>query len=89
MIVSAQPDAAQIDSLGAALYAAWCTVETESRERGRFIVFDVRSRDYEIADSDLEATDRLAERYPEGLFWGTRIGYPAAYHLGSANSVRA
>jgi hypothetical protein len=82
MIAPAQLDAAQIDSLGAALYAAWCTVETESRERGRYIVFDVQSRDYEIAESDLEASDRLAERHPEGLFWGTRIGYPAAYHLG-------
>lgn len=89
MIASAQPDAAQIDSQGAALYAAWCTAETESRERGRYIVFDVRSRDYEIADSDLEATDRLAERHPEGLFWGTRIGYPAAYHLGIAITAGA
>ena len=83
MIAPAQPDAARIDSIGAALYAAWRTPETESRERGRYIVFDVNSGHHEIGDSDLEATDRLAERHPEGLFWGTRIGYPAAYHLGA------
>jgi hypothetical protein len=87
MIAPAQLDAAQIDSLGAALYTAWCTADAELRERGRYIVFDVPSRDYEIGDSDLEATDRLAERHPEGLFWGTRIGYPAAYHLGSVLTV--
>ncbi len=84
-----QLDAVQIDSLGAALYAAWRTPESESGEHGRYIVFDVPSRDYEIADTDLEATDRLAERHPDGLFWGTRIGYPAAYHLGTAISAGA
>jgi hypothetical protein len=89
MIARAQLDAAQVDSLGAALYAAWCTAETEAGERGRYIVFDVHSRDYEIADSDLEATDRLAERHPEGLFWGTRVGLPAAYHLGFGISMDA
>lgn len=64
----------QIDELGAALYRSWSTLESVARERGRFIVFDVVSQDSEIADSDLEATDRLAERRPDGVFWGTRVG---------------
>jgi len=71
----------RIDELGAGLYQSWSTPECIARERGRFIVFDVVSRDCEIANSDLEATDRLAERHPDGVFWGTRVGSDVAYLL--------
>jgi hypothetical protein len=71
----------RIDELGAAMYRSWSTPEFLASERGRFIVFDVVSRDCEIADSDLEATDRLAVRHPDGVFWGTRVGSDAAYQV--------
>lgn len=82
MVLSAQFNSDQIDSLGRALYDEWRTADSEARARGRFIVFDVRSKDYEIADSDIEATDRLLQRRPDGVLWGTRVGHPAAYRLG-------
>lgn len=76
----------RIDGLGAELYASWRTPEVEARERGRYIVFDIVSRDCEIADSDLDATDRIALRRPDGIFWGTRIGFDAAYHVRAAGN---
>ncbi|MBL8849406.1 MAG: hypothetical protein JNG89_06970 [Planctomycetaceae bacterium] len=81
MVAPAQLGPEAIDSLGAAIYRGWITPEIESREYGRFVVFDVVSRDHEIADSDLEASDRLASRRPEGVFWGTRVGRNAAYQV--------
>lgn len=71
----------RVDALGEKLYASWGTPDAVAAEHGRFIVFDVISGDSEIADTDLDATDQLAERRPDGVFWGTRIGCDAAYHV--------
>lgn len=71
----------RVDALGEKLYASWSTPQAVTIQQGRFIVSDVISGDSEIADSDLDATDRLAERRPDGVFWGTRIGCDAAYHV--------
>jgi hypothetical protein len=50
------------------------TVETE--HAGRFLVMDVRSGDYEIADEDLEASERLLARRPDALLYGQPAGEP-------------
>jgi hypothetical protein len=54
----------------------------EPEHRGRFLVLDVQSGDYEIADDDLEASERLLERRPGALLYGLRIGEAAAYRIG-------
>ncbi len=79
MVAPNSPD--RVDALGEELYLAWETPGAVAADQGRFIVFDVLSGDREIADTDLDATDRLAERRPDGVFWGTRIGFDAAYHV--------
>ena len=45
-------------------------------------VVDVESSDYEVADEDLEASERLLERRPEAKLYGLRIGEKAAYRIG-------
>lgn len=54
----------------------------EREHRGRFLVLDVESGDYEIADDDLDASERLLERRPDALLYGLRIGEGAAYRIG-------
>lgn len=56
----------------------------ESAQRGRFLALDVRSGDYEIADDDLEASEKLLERRPDALLCGLRVGEGAAYRIRSA-----
>jgi hypothetical protein len=51
-------------------------------EEGRFVVIDVDSGDFEIDDSDLEATLRLKQRRPPGRFFGLRIGHRTGYQIG-------
>jgi hypothetical protein len=49
---------------------------------GRFIVVDVESGDYEIADTDVAATLELRNRRPDGAFYGTRFGERTAFRTG-------
>jgi hypothetical protein len=55
----------------------------EPREKGKFIVIDIESGDYEVDDEELEAFDRLKERLPNAVTFMGRVGYKAAYHIGS------
>lgn len=43
---------------------------------------DVESGDYEIAEEDLDASERLLQRRPYALLYGLRVGEGAAYHIG-------
>ncbi len=51
------------------------------QNKGRMLVIDLDSLDYEIADQDIVATERLWKRRPGCLTLGIRIGYKAAYHF--------
>jgi hypothetical protein len=52
-----------------------------------FLVLDILSGQYEIADDDLIASDRLIAKKPDAILYRLRIGYPAAYRLGGKNLV--
>ena len=51
------------------------------QHKGKFLILDIESGDYEIDEDDLTAEERLRARRPEGVFFGIRIGYTAAYKL--------
>lgn len=56
--------------------------ELESQYKGQFFVVDIETGNYEIADEDLVATERLLAKNPEAMTYGLRIGFGAAYRLG-------
>ena len=43
---------------------------------------DIETGNYEIADEDMVATERLLAKNPEAMTYGLRIGFGAAYRLG-------
>ena len=51
-------------------------------QKGRMLVIDPESGDYEIDDSAIVAADRLRERRPDVLFFTTKIGYKASISFG-------
>ena len=67
---------------GAAIYAAQIKARVEPQENGKFIVIDIESGDYEIAEDMLDASHRLRERRPDSIRFGGMVGYAAAYQLG-------
>lgn len=61
---------------GREIYARRIRREVEPEHKGRFLVVDVTTGDYEIADEDLEASERLLKRRPDALLYGQPIGEP-------------
>ena len=76
-----------IAAVGKAVYEEIRT-QLEETHKGKIVVIDVKSGDYEISDKDLDATLRLFERRPDALTWGERIGYPAIYEMGGYDFPR-
>lgn len=54
----------------------------------RFLAIDIDSGDYEVADRELDAINRLRERAPNSQIWLRRVGSESAHRLGS-RSIRA
>lgn len=54
----------------------------ESQYKGQFFVVDIETGNYEIANEDIVATERLLAKNPEAMTYGLRIGFGAAYRLG-------
>lgn len=50
-------------------------------QKGKFLVLDVDSGDYEVNDNDLAAEEILESRRPNGTLFGLRVGYTTAYTL--------
>jgi hypothetical protein len=46
-------------------------------------VVDIESGDYEVADDDLTASERLLARRPEAMLYGLLVGRDYAYRLGA------
>ena len=76
--VATKKEEIDIAAVGRAMYEE-IRGELEATQKGKVVVIDVKSGDYEIGDNDLETTLRMFERRPNALTWGERIGYPAMY----------
>jgi hypothetical protein len=72
----------EVGRLGRERYESELRPKVEAQHAGKFLVLDIVTGDYEIADDDLTASDRLLARRPNGILYGVRIGHPAAYRLG-------
>ena len=59
------------------------------KEKGKFVVIDVDTEDYEIDKRDITATNRLLERRPGAMTYAVRVGFLAAYRMGGRNWISA
>jgi hypothetical protein len=48
---------------------------TKQEHRGKFVAIDIESGDWEMADEEMAASDRLIERKPDAQVWIVRIGF--------------
>jgi hypothetical protein len=74
-------DAAEVARRGEEIYECDIRSKVESEHRGKFLVIDIKSGDYEIDSKAGNATDRIEARHPDGPRYLLRIGSPAAYHI--------
>ena len=71
----------EIGRRGQALYDQTIRAQVEQENRGKFLILDVNTGDYEIDAEDLVASERLLARLPDAELFGVRIGHRAAYRL--------
>jgi hypothetical protein len=77
----------EVEARGEELYARTLRRLVEPGNRGKFLVIDIRTGDYEIDADDLQATKRVLAKHPDAVLYGLRIGYPTAYTLGGHVAV--
>ena len=70
-------------AIGRAIYNEKILPTLGPEHKGKVVVIDVKSGDYEIDRSDLAADLRLRKRRPDAFTWAERVGSPAVYRIGS------
>ena len=76
------PTAQEIGQRGKAIYEQQIRPHVEAANKGRFLVVDINTGEYEIAEDDLTASNRAIAKNPDAVLYGVRIGYPTAYRFG-------
>ncbi len=77
----------EIELQGEAIYGRQIRDKVEFAHKGKFLVIDIETGEYEIDADDLVATKRLLVKYPNAVVYGLRIGFPTAYRIGAYFSV--
>ena len=67
---------------GQAIYEQKVRPQVEEGNRGRIVVIDIETGEFEVADDPLAASDQLFARCPDAQPWLTRIGHPAVHRFG-------
>ncbi len=73
---------AEVETLGEEIYEQQVRRIVEAENKGKFVVIDIETGEYEVDEDDLQATKRALAKRPNAVLYGLRIGYPTAYTLG-------
>ena len=76
-------------SQGEAIYEQQIRNKVETDHKGKFLVLDIQTGEYEIDRDNLMATKRLLAKRPDAILYGLRIGFPSTYQIGGRFSVEA
>ena len=76
-------------AIGRAIYNDKILPTLGPEHKGKVVVIDVKSGDYEIAKNSLTADLRLRKRRPNAFTWAERVGSPAVYRVGARYRPRS
>lgn len=77
----------EVESRGEAMYVQQIQDKVDPKHKGKFLVLDIETGDYEIDADDLVATQQLLATHPNAVIYGLRISFPTAYRIGGGFSV--
>ena len=78
--------AEEIARLGDEIYEREIRHEVEDAHDGAFVAIDVESGSWALAESELDAAERLRERQPDAInVWLLRVGYRAIASIGGGS----
>lgn len=69
-------------SRGEEIYEQQIRRKVEAGNKGKFVVIDIETGEYEVDEDDVRATKRALAKRSDAILYGVRIGYPTAYNLG-------
>ena len=76
----------EIARLGDRIYERDIRHEVEDAHDGEFVAIDVESGSWVLAESELDAAERLREQQPEAVnVWLLRVGYRAIASIGGGS----
>lgn len=67
--------------IGQERYERTIQEKVEADYRGKMLVLDIESGDYEIATEDIVAYDALKARRPDAITYLVRVGEPTAFRI--------
>jgi hypothetical protein len=67
---------------GEEIYQRQLRDQVEAKHRGKFLVLDIETGEYEIDADEVAALKRAMARNPDGARYIKRIGYTTAHRLG-------
>ena len=79
--------AEEVAKRGEAIYEQQIRAQVEAENKGKFLVVDIETGEYEIDKDDLAATKRALAKRPNAVLYGLRIGHPTAYRIGGRFAV--
>lgn len=79
--------AEEIESRGEATFLRQIRDRLSAGHRGKFLVIDVETGEYEIDEDDLMATRRLLTNRPNAVIYGLRIGILTAFRIGTIDPL--
>lgn len=68
---------------GPALYQNRILPQLGADDRGRLVIIDIDTGDYEMDGPGSDALSLLLLRRPNARLWMERVGHPAAFHMGN------
>ena len=71
----------EIVERGQALYDREISTLVEAIHKGKYLVLDIETGEYEIDRNDLAALERARAKKPDAALYILRVGYPTAYKL--------
>ena len=72
----------EVVSRGEDIYRRLIRNNVKAEDKGKFVIIDIESEEYEIDKDEAQATKRSLAKRPEAVLYGMRIGYSTAYCLG-------
>ena len=51
----------------------------KEQDKGKFVLIDIESRDWEMDEDEMAASLRMDARLPDAQVWMVRVGYPYVY----------
>ena len=72
---------AEIVARGKEIYQEQIQPLVEPQEKGKFVIIDIESGDYEVHEEHVVAARRLRERRPDSACYAGRVGYSSTYYF--------